>query len=73
MMAFTQDGPAMPAVPDAPAVGRSSPETTSSDDLLRVEEVADAKSYVGELFRRRFGGEPPGAISAQLNSTSLHR
>jgi hypothetical protein len=28
-------------------------------DILRVEEVSDAEFYAGELFRRRFRGDPP--------------
>jgi hypothetical protein len=28
-------------------------------DVLRVEEVADAEFYIGELFRRRFRAPPP--------------
>lgn len=32
---------------------------TLLDDLLRVEEVACADYYVGDLFRRQFGGAPP--------------
>jgi hypothetical protein len=29
------------------------------DALIRVDEVANAEFYVGDLFRRRFGGDPP--------------
>lgn len=32
---------------------------SSIDDIIRVEEVTDAEFYVGDLFRRRFGGDPP--------------
>lgn len=33
--------------------------TSSIDDIIRVEEVADAEFFVGDLFRRRFGADPP--------------
>ena len=29
------------------------------DELIRVEEVGAAEFYVGDLFRRRFAGDPP--------------
>jgi hypothetical protein len=32
---------------------------TSIDDIIRVEEVADAEFFIGDLFRRRFGSDPP--------------
>ncbi|HEY2990626.1 MAG TPA: hypothetical protein VGL11_23125 [Candidatus Binatia bacterium] len=32
---------------------------SSIDDILRVEEVSDADFFVGDLFRRRFHGDPP--------------
>jgi hypothetical protein len=32
---------------------------SSIDDLIRVEEVADAEFFIGDLFRRRFHGDPP--------------
>lgn len=28
-------------------------------DIVRVEETSEAAFYAGDLFRRRFGGEPP--------------
>jgi len=31
----------------------------SIDDIIRVEEVSDAEFFVGDLFRRRFHGDPP--------------
>jgi len=31
----------------------------SIDDVIRVEEVADAEFFIGELFRRRFHCDPP--------------
>jgi len=31
----------------------------SADSILRVEEVTDAEFYIGDLFRRRFGADPP--------------
>jgi hypothetical protein len=34
-------------------------EASSATDILRVDEVADAEFYAGDLFRRRFGHEPP--------------
>jgi hypothetical protein len=44
------------------AIEASQPEylaASSIDDIIRVEEVTDAEFYVGDLFRRRFGGDPP--------------
>ena len=32
---------------------------SSIDDIIRVEEVSDAEFFVGDLFRRRFHGDPP--------------
>lgn len=43
-----QDGTVAP--PDAVA---------AADALIRVVEVDDAEFYVGDLFRRQFGGDPP--------------
>ena len=34
-------------------------EAASISDILRVDEVTDAEFYAGDLFRRRFGHEPP--------------
>jgi len=31
----------------------------SIDDIIRVEEVADAEFFIGDLFRRRFHVDPP--------------
>ena len=31
----------------------------SIDNLIRVEQVAESEFYVGDLFRRSFGGDPP--------------
>ena len=31
----------------------------SIDDIVRVEEVSDAEFFIGDLFRRRFHGDPP--------------
>jgi len=31
----------------------------SIDDIIRVEEVSDAEFFIGDLFRRRFHGDPP--------------
>ncbi|MEO8755213.1 MAG: hypothetical protein ABI624_21335 [Casimicrobiaceae bacterium] len=33
--------------------------TESIDTLIRVEQVTDAEFYAGDLFRRRFGSNPP--------------
>ena len=32
---------------------------SSIDDIIRVEEVSDAEFFIGDLFRRRFHGDPP--------------
>ena len=34
-------------------------EAETIDEVLRIEEVAEAGFYVGDLFRRRFGADPP--------------
>lgn len=53
------------ALPDVPVTpSRAEPdeppiEATSITDIVRVEETADAEFYAGDLFRRRFGGNPP--------------
>jgi hypothetical protein len=58
------------ALPDAPrpaatesiadAVEKPSYVAASSiDDIIRVEEVSDAEFFIGDLFRRRFHGDPP--------------
>lgn len=31
----------------------------SLDEIIRVERVKNAEFYVGDLFRRKFGGDPP--------------
>ncbi len=31
----------------------------SIDDIIRIEEVSDAEFFIGDLFRRRFHGDPP--------------
>jgi hypothetical protein len=55
----------MPALRDAPAApARTEPdeppiEAKSIADIVRVEETSDAEFYAGDLFRRRFGGDPP--------------
>lgn len=46
-------GPA-PAVSADPAIAAA-----SILDIVRVEETHDAEFYAGDLFRRRFGGDPP--------------
>jgi hypothetical protein len=32
---------------------------TALDEIVRVERVKNAEFYVGDLFRRKFGGDPP--------------
>ncbi len=32
---------------------------SSIDDIIRVEEISDAEFFIGDLFRRRFHGDPP--------------
>jgi hypothetical protein len=34
-------------------------EANSVGDILRIEETAGAEFYIGDLFRRRFGSDPP--------------
>ena len=34
-------------------------DAKSVRDVLRIEETADAEFYIGDLFRRRFGSDPP--------------
>jgi hypothetical protein len=34
-------------------------EARSIGDILRVEETTSAEYFVGDLFRRKFGGDPP--------------
>lgn len=43
----------------APPLPTAAPAPAAIDGLIRVEEVADPGFYVGDLFRRQFGGEPP--------------
>jgi hypothetical protein len=42
-------------VPAPPAYRAAS----TIDDIIRVEEVTAAEFFIGDLFRRRFGGDPP--------------
>jgi len=60
--------PSIPVPAAAPAASKAGPESTADTaiiaaqsiaDILRVEEVTDAEYFVGDLFRRRFGGNPP--------------
>ena len=47
---------------DSSSTGREPPDhvvASSIDDIIRVEEVADAEFFIGDLFRRRFHGDPP--------------
>jgi len=44
-----------PIVPREPPVVAAA----SIDDIIRVEEVADAEFFIGDLFRRRFHCDPP--------------
>jgi len=34
-------------------------DAQSVRDIVRIEEIADAEFFVGDLFRRRFGTDPP--------------
>lgn len=45
----------------APAAVTEEPALDAAhiDDIVRVEEVGSAEFYAGDLFRRRFGGDPP--------------
>ncbi|HEX8013583.1 MAG TPA: hypothetical protein VF814_22070 [Casimicrobiaceae bacterium] len=46
--------------PGSAVIAASSYVTASSiDDIIRVEEVSDAEFFIGDLFRRRFHGDPP--------------
>jgi hypothetical protein len=48
------------ALESSPAAERPDYVVASSiDDIIRVEEVADAEFFIGDLFRRRFHGDPP--------------
>ena len=51
-----EDLPAAPprAEPDEPPI-----DAKSITDIVRVEETSDAEFYAGDLFRRRFRGNPP--------------
>lgn len=51
-----------PASPASPAPGQPDPspvEAGSVRDIVRVEETTDAEFFAGDLFRRRFGADPP--------------
>lgn len=39
--------------------GDPAKRTDSIDALIRVEQVSDAEFYVGDLFRHKFGSDPP--------------
>lgn len=39
--------------------GDHAQRTDSIDTLIRVEQVTDAEFYVGDLFRHKFGCDPP--------------
>lgn len=52
------------ATGDIDAEGSSAPPrndiaATTIDDIIRIEEVIDAEFFIGDLFRRKFGGDPP--------------
>lgn len=53
----------VPSSTPNPSAGTGSGElpvdATSVRDIIRVEETGDAEFYAGDLFRRRFGGDPP--------------
>lgn len=54
--------PGRSATPFAPARPESDEppiEARTIGDIIRVEETSDAEFYAGDLFRRRFGGDPP--------------
>lgn len=38
---------------------RSASKSYSIDEIVRVEEVENSEFYIGSLFRRRFGSDPP--------------
>jgi hypothetical protein len=65
VVAATSAGPGeqhQPVATKIDAMEANEPEylaASSIDDIIRVEEVTDAEFYVGDLFRRRFGGDPP--------------
>ena len=47
---------------DSSSTARERPDhvvASSIDDIIRVEEVADAEFFIGDLFRRRFRTDPP--------------
>ena len=47
---------------DSSSTARERPNhvvASSIDDIIRVEEVADAEFFIGDLFRRRFRTDPP--------------
>jgi hypothetical protein len=48
-----------PSPPLAPLSTSPAATALAVDDLLHIEEVSTSEYYVGDLFRRQFGGEPP--------------
>lgn len=48
-----------PAGPENAFAGAKSLPVPEIHAVLRVEEVADARFYINDLFRRRFGGDAP--------------
>jgi hypothetical protein len=48
-----------PSLPFHVSTAASIPASATLDDLIRVEQVSEATFYVGDLFRRQFGSEPP--------------
>jgi len=50
-----QARPALPPAAEEPEHFKAA----TVDEVLRIEEVANAEFYVGDLFRRRFRGDPP--------------
>jgi hypothetical protein len=61
----TPPTPATAASDISPVSSRAAPPpepllpATCVADILQVEEITDAEFYAGDLFRRRFGGDPP--------------
>src|SRR5437867_4376493 len=52
------DSGSLAAVPRA----KEEPEYVAAatmDDIVRIEEVSHAEFFIGDLFRRKFGGDPP--------------
>jgi hypothetical protein len=61
--ATAKPGPSVETIVAAPAPSADDQEdyvaAASIDDIIRIEEVSDAEFFIGDLFRRRFHGDPP--------------